>query len=140
MDISASSRLEQSRKRLARQKKKVCLVRIDSRGGLSHIVSRWYVIAPPGGTLSLRRLHFLYSALVSCFFFSAMFCYSFFIPSTLSVFFDSAIIFVISDFNAKRIEQRFEVCYATNGKPYSPNDTHDQKRPGEYLPELQPAF
>ena len=30
---------------------------IDSRGGLGYIMDRWYIIAPPDGTLLLRRLH-----------------------------------------------------------------------------------
>ena len=29
---------------------------IDSRGGLGYIVTGWYIFAPPGGTLLLRRL------------------------------------------------------------------------------------
>ena len=30
---------------------------IDSRGGLGYTVSWWYIIAPPNGTILLRRLH-----------------------------------------------------------------------------------
>jgi len=29
---------------------------IDSRGGLGYIVNWWYIIAPPDGTILLRRL------------------------------------------------------------------------------------
>ena len=29
---------------------------VDSRDGLGYTVSRWYIIAPPGGTILLRRL------------------------------------------------------------------------------------
>jgi len=32
-------------------------LKIDSRGGLGYIVSGWYIIAPPDGTILLRRLH-----------------------------------------------------------------------------------
>jgi hypothetical protein len=30
---------------------------IDSRGGLGYTVKGWYIFAPPGGTILLRRLH-----------------------------------------------------------------------------------
>ncbi len=30
---------------------------VDSRDGLGYTVSRWYIIAPPGGTILLRRLY-----------------------------------------------------------------------------------